>query len=460
MKHLLFLSILCSPVLFTNCGDSDDPVADGITSKPTLTITISPSGGGSVSPQGGTYDAGTTVELTATANVDYTFTGWTGDFTGSSNPVTLTMLTNQTVIANYEFHDADGDGVGDSVDNCAETPSDATADENGCSNSNEIYLDENGVTMKATEDAIIGEVYGFNGANYRIVDRDLLLEMISNFEDVTYVVTTNITDMYLISGGLNLDTKLIIGDISGWDVSNVTNMNGMFAGTSSRTEFDNYERINQDLSNWDVSKVTNMRSMFSGSMGVGDLSNWDVSKVTNMQKTFSLYCDDCDENNIPDLNIGSWNVGNVETMREMFYGNDFNEDISSWDVSSVVDFYRMFQSATAFNQDIGSWDVSNMVFADQMFNNATAFNGDISEWDMSNVPSTSRMFEFASSFNQDISSWDVSNVGTMTGMFNNATAFNQDLSSWNVENVVFCNQVYDNTDDWTLPKPNFKNCRP
>jgi len=29
IKHLLFLSILCSLVLFTNCGDSDDPVADG-----------------------------------------------------------------------------------------------------------------------------------------------------------------------------------------------------------------------------------------------------------------------------------------------------------------------------------------------------------------------------------------------------------------------------------------------
>ena len=27
-KHLLFLSILCSLALFTNCGDSDDPVAD------------------------------------------------------------------------------------------------------------------------------------------------------------------------------------------------------------------------------------------------------------------------------------------------------------------------------------------------------------------------------------------------------------------------------------------------
>ena len=458
LKHLLFLGILCSLLVFTNCGDDSD---DAITSKPTLTITISPSGGGSVSPQGGTYDAGTTVELTATANVDYTFTGWTGDFTGSSNPVTLTMLTNQTIIANYEFHDADGDGVGDSVDNCAETPSDATADENGCSNSNEIYLDENGVTMKATEDAIIGEVYSFNGANYRIVDRDLLLEMISNFEDVTYVITSNITDMSRISGGLNLDTKLIIGDISGWDVSNVTMMEAMLAETSSRTEFDNYERINQDLSKWDVGNVTWMRSMFYGSMGVGDLSNWDVSKVTNMNDMFHFHCINCDEDYVPDLNIGSWDVSNVESMGEMFAGNKyFNEDISSWDISSVNTFYRMFQNATAFNQDIGSWDVSNVGNMVQMFNGAITFNGDISEWDVSNMNSLDYMFSSATSFNQDISSWDVSNVGTMTGMFYFATAFNQDLSSWNVENVVQCNQVYENTDAWVAPKPNFKNCRP
>ena len=131
-KHLLFLSILCSLVLFTNCGE-EDAAAIETNSKATLTVTASPSEGGSVSPQGGTYDAGTTVEVTATANTDYSFSGWAGDFEGSSNPVTLTMLTDQTLTANFEFQDADGDGVGDSVDNCAETASGATIEENGCS---------------------------------------------------------------------------------------------------------------------------------------------------------------------------------------------------------------------------------------------------------------------------------------------------------------------------------------
>ena len=264
-KHLLLLlSILCSPLLFTNCGQDKD---DAITSKPILTITIFPSSGGSVSPQGGAYDAGTTVELTATANVDYTFTGWTGDFTGSSNPVTLTMLTNQTVIANFEIQDADGDGVGDSVDNCAETAIDAMVDENGCSDSYEIYLDENGVTIKASENAVIGERYVLDGVSYLIVDSIMLYQMINDSLDVTKIITSFITDMSYMFPSSNFNQ-----DISHWDISNVKNMRVMFYYNSF---------FNQDISHWDVSEVTDMGDMLASASSFNqDLSAWDVDKVT------------------------------------------------------------------------------------------------------------------------------------------------------------------------------------
>ena len=42
-------------------------------------------------------------------------------------------------------------------------------------------------------------------------------------------------------------------DISTWDVSNVTNMTGMFLGVTP---------FNQDIRAWDVSNVTNMNYMF------------------------------------------------------------------------------------------------------------------------------------------------------------------------------------------------------
>ena len=43
-------------------------------------------------------------------------------------------------------------------------------------------------------------------------------------------------------------------DISGWDVSNVTDMTRMFMGN---------QYFNQDLSGWDVSKVTNCDGFYT-----------------------------------------------------------------------------------------------------------------------------------------------------------------------------------------------------
>ena len=45
------------------------------------------------------------------------------------------------------------------------------------------------------------------------------------------------------------------GEISNWDVPNVTNMGEIFWGTTS---------FNQPLNKWEVSKVTDMRWMFAG----------------------------------------------------------------------------------------------------------------------------------------------------------------------------------------------------
>lgn len=67
----------------------------------TLSTSIVGSGTVSRSPDQATYDAGTVVQLTATAATGWTFAGWSGDLTGTTNPVSLTMDANRSVTATF-----------------------------------------------------------------------------------------------------------------------------------------------------------------------------------------------------------------------------------------------------------------------------------------------------------------------------------------------------------------------
>jgi surface protein len=125
--------------------------------------------------------------------------------------------------------------------------------------------------------------------------------------------------------------------------------------------------------------------------------------------------------------ISTWDVSSVTNMAYMFYeARSFDQDISAWDVSSVTDMYRMFVDAGFFNQDIGDWDVSSVTNMSNMFYGAYSFNQDIGDWDVSNVTSMAFMFRDGS-FNQDIGDWDVSSVTSMFQMFTGNSEFNQDI---------------------------------
>ena len=70
----------------------------------TLTTAVSPTGAGSVTltPSGGVYDAGTTVQVKASAATGYVFDHWRGDLTGSTNPTSIVMAGNKSVTAVFK----------------------------------------------------------------------------------------------------------------------------------------------------------------------------------------------------------------------------------------------------------------------------------------------------------------------------------------------------------------------
>jgi hypothetical protein len=67
----------------------------------TLTVVVSPVGGGTVGlvPPGGTYGSGIPVALTANASPGYRFDRWEGDLTGNANPAQITMNSSKSVTA-------------------------------------------------------------------------------------------------------------------------------------------------------------------------------------------------------------------------------------------------------------------------------------------------------------------------------------------------------------------------
>ena len=54
-------------------------------------------------------------------------------------------------------------------------------------------------------------------------------------------------------------------------------------------------------------------------------------------------------------------------MESLFYNIDFNQNISSWDVSNVTDMQRMFWNSEQFNKDISFWDISSVTNMEGMF---------------------------------------------------------------------------------------------
>ena len=66
-------------------------------------VTVSTSGQGSVakSPSQATYIYGSSVQLTATPSSGWSFSGWSGDLSGSVNPATVTVDGNKTVTVTF-----------------------------------------------------------------------------------------------------------------------------------------------------------------------------------------------------------------------------------------------------------------------------------------------------------------------------------------------------------------------
>ena len=85
-------------------------------------------------------------------------------------------------------------------------------------------------------------------------------------------------------------------------------------------------------------------------------------------------------------------------MTSMFYDREnFNCDLSGWNVSNVRLMLAMFSGCESFEgKGLEKWDVSNVKHMDEMFVNCSKFKGkELENWNVSNIEPTnmSDMFD-------------------------------------------------------------------
>ena len=189
---MIRVALLIIVFTFFSCEKNDEYILETI---------IFPDLSGTLNIYSGVFGGGESITLEAYPNEFFEFISWSGSESSNSPIITFIMNENKLIYAEFRKKDSDGDGISDDIDLCNDTPLGLLVNNEGCTSlqsdydndgvineldicpntstmtsvSNNgcplIYLDENGVTLKATDEAIdsIGKTVLFEGDSVIII---------------------------------------------------------------------------------------------------------------------------------------------------------------------------------------------------------------------------------------------------------------------------------------------------
>ena len=191
-----------------------------------------------------------------------------------------------------------------------------------------------------------------------------------------------------------------------------------------------------DLSGWDVTSVTNLQHSFRANNLNPIITGWIHSGVTTVRSMF--------------LNNSAWNrsldgqdFSGVTTAYEFMRGcSSFNSSVANLSFGTNANLYGMFQSCTAFTGiGLDSWDTSNVDSFNRTFSSCSNMNGDISGFNTSNATNFTYMLNQCDAFRGAMSGWDINQATNLTSFMNGATGIttaNYDalLIAWDAQGTM------------------------
>ena len=179
-----------------------------------------------------------------------------------------------------------------------------------------------------------------------------------------------------------------------------------------------------DASLFDLSQATNMFGLFKNckSLEEVDLSSWNVSKTVGVHYLF----EEC--NAIKKINLDGWTLTNCNSVYGIFYNcNSLEEIIGHWTFTDKVQrTIVMFYNCNSLKSvDTSGFNLSGCTDADNMFNGANKIR-EISTANWGNLSKVTRAFNmFRDCYSLetlDTSSWTLASCNTIDYMFYNCNS--------------------------------------
>lgn len=257
-----------------------------------------------------------------------------------------------------------------------------------------------------------------------------LTEINLNNWDSDFSNVINMSQMFSIWGS---QLEKIVG-IEALDTSSVTDMSSVFtdfAPISGRL----------DLTGWDVSKVTDTGSMFVGMICIEvNINDWQLSEAINMQSMFSF-------SNIEKIRMNNVSAPKSLTV-DLLFGYSYNlkeVQMANFESPLITNFGYMFEECNSLESlDMTGFKLtSNATNIDYMFRGCGKLDfsaTDFSTWDTSSVTNMREVFYRSSITDTDVSglnTWNTSNVTIMRLMFARCSNLQElDLSTWDTSSAT------------------------